>query len=218
MKYKKYLIAIVALLGGVSCTQKATPSLNTNASIDYKDEQNDAWIAQKYAKKLGVRQDMIARNIHLYQYINSWENAPCVKESPKNEADNEEKPFDPNWFYEKTMLEVFNLKMKPAKAFEELVERKMYLFYGKNYLSEGDILYFSSNYVNAETDPQFTQKKYDIAASGIYLTNNYFLTCNNNEKKIKIMNLTDYWKGDTTKTTAIWDKHFLAAERSLQDK
>lgn len=215
---KTYIKLAVFVFLAFSCTKKvAAPSMATGPTpIDLKDEQNDIWIAQKYAKKLGVKTEETSRNIRLYHFINSWENAPCVKDSEKDKENDEEKKFDPSWFYEKTMADVFNLKTKPAKDFSELQEKKLYLFYGKNFLNEGDVLYFSSYHINIDADLSLSKHNYDLAATGIYLTNNYFMTCNNKEKKVKIVNMVDTWKGDSL--SAAWDKHFIAAERPLQDK
>lgn len=210
---KKTIQLLAFVLVCNACTKKNIIAHTSSSTLDFKDEQNDTWIAQKYAKKLNAKPDAIIKNIRLYQFLNSWENGPCIKESPKDEV---EKPYDPTWFYEKVMDDVYHVKTKPAQNFDELEARRIYLFYGKNYLSEGDMLYFSSYHIHIDNDPSFTKKKYDLVASGIYLTNNYFLTCYNKEKRIKILNMTDAWKGDSLRSS--WDKHFIAAERALQEK
>ncbi len=183
----KYILAFLIIIGALSCGTKKTV-LNTSETTIESQQKPPSTLQVKYGKVLGIVPDSVT-NINLYAFIDDW------METPYRLGGETEKGIDCSSFTQLLYGKVFDLYIERT-AHKQFTSKELSRFRGKDYLKEGDLLFFQSL---SNTDGY-------IDHVGIYLANDKFVhsTSYRGKSKKNGVQISDL-------RNAHWEKRFVAA-------
>ena len=149
------------------------PSGSLPVSGNEKSKKYDP-IQTKYARYLNVTPDQIT-NLKLYRFIDKWMSTPYLW------GGTTENGIDCSAFVQKLIDDVYQVNM-PRTSYEQFYANWIELFGSKDYLSEGDVIFF-------KTIPGTL-----VSHIGFYLKNGMFVN-SSSSKGVSIASLDlPYWK------------------------
>ena len=179
-------IGALLLLVFLVCSCASKKGIVLEETKEPIQKKEPSLIQIKYAAVLGIVPDSIT-NTALYNFIDSWEGTPYKM------GGETAKGIDCSSFTQLLYGKVYNLYIERT-AHKQFTSKELIRFRGKEYLKEGDLLFFQhTNSLN-------------IDHVGIYLDNNKFVhsTANKAKNKKNGVQISDI-------TTAYWEKLFVAA-------
>ncbi len=195
MKSRKNQKIIVIITMGfamsmAACGTAGKPPVTRTILVDTGKKPKSS-VEKKYARVLGVPEDSV-NNEKLYSFVDKWLGTPYRYGGEDSLA------IDCSYFAQKLYHSVYN-SLLPRTAESQFNSRDIYLFKGRQYIREGDLLFFKLPGRNKVTHV------------GIYLKNNHFVHSTirksaRGENGVQISRLTE----------PFWDRAFMAAGKVKQ--
>lgn len=138
-----------------ACASANKPPVVRSIMIDSDIKRQKSPIEKKYAQVLEVSLDSID-NQKLYTFVDKWLGTPYLYGGEDSVA------IDCSYFAQNLYHNVYN-SLLPRTAESQFSSKRTYLFKGRKYLKEGDLVFFKLP----------GQSK--VTHVGIYLTNNRFV-------------------------------------------
>lgn len=187
---RNFFIIINSCLAGMlflSCSSAKDGTVSRSYEID-----SNTLLIVKYAQVLDVRENQLT-NLSLYSYIDKWINTPYAKTGGEAGVNDIE-------FARKIYSAVFNRKL-PGNDFNEMTRSNLVSYFSnRDYLREGDIVFFEERRLRKDTigregNKIFVKDKIVEQVVGIYLQNKKFISASQFTGGVKITSLDDeYWK------------------------
>lgn len=157
---------------GVSTTLPAKPAQSTVN----KESKSYSALQVKYAKYVHASPEEI-KNIKLYSFIDEWLHTPYLWGGTSKNG------IDCSAFVQRLLGTVYQININiPRTSIEQFLTDWIERFWSMDALSEGDLIFFS------------TDKNKLISHIGLYLKNGMFVN-SSSSKGVSIANLNDnYWK------------------------
>lgn len=192
------VLFIATFLIALSCKSTGTsqrPASGNEYEITDREEKarQDSLILEKYAAKLEVDPQKVKSSFGLYQFIDGQMNTPCSERAGENTTTNLK-------LAEQLYKKVYNRKI-PVSYSELYNSNLIAKFSSASYLAEGDLLFFEEKPDTASGEGiekiQTVKKDKEPLEKvvGVYLQNQRFVTCAEEDGAVAINNLNqEYWE------------------------
>ena len=166
-------------------TQSSASGREYEITDRMQQAREDSLLLERYAAKLDTDYRTIKPWLSLYKFIDKKMDTPCSEQTSPNSTNDVE-------LAQQLFKKVYNRKV--PGSYKELYNTNLISrFSSTSELAEGDLLFFEENKEDHQTEEIPTEPLEKLV--GIYLRNNHFVTCADEDGAVAINELNrPYWK------------------------